>query len=864
MSGILNEIEPTLFRGNIALHSGGTPLVDGDGSLELEGTLYTDKIAPYNTGGSVSIFDTSHTPGALSCIGLSASGVVAFTNPLVVGSGGLGLSTMPVGRIMLGNGSSPVASSPSFVYSSSTLYCPNQILSGNLSVSGSVTLQSPLSVSCGGTGNSTFTTGNVLYGNGIGAVSQSDSFKWNNSTQTLSVVNVVINTNAVVSGTLTAGNTSISSISVSNSASFTSPITIGEATGLTHAATKGYVDDLIAGSGGVISAGTGLTKTGSVLSVNTNQSQVVSVGTLSGLNVSGVFTHTNTTQLTNTSNTITGSQGAFNISGDIHLVNGSSNTIYFRNAGSAAPTFTNRSIGTKLVICPTISPSATDYAIGLESSNLWFSTSTSATGFRWYGGTNVALTLSGTGVLTLSNSLCLPAALTSTRRNNTSVGWYILGLIDATTTTDGTRVSLKINGSSNYSVSFGGETIVNLSINNNTNASAANLDGTFYSFGDTPSITALKFVQNGGNRYSYYIYASMAANPCMSTRATGPTGFIWTEMFTSVTDPGADSATVKAATNMLYVNSPASFLTTLRASTFLTGGGWMQGYAYGIGLVGGYRTDSFLSLKASSVAFSSPELFMTLNYTALKRNDATTNSLYIDNVTGIVTVDYGLNVTSGLSAASGTFTSTTGSSSTSSGALTVAGGLGVGENLRVADTIYGLNLYLSGWSGVQMLTCYGPMNVSNGSNSVGIVAAPVTTDYTLTLPPAAPSTNANLMFVNTAGVASFTLPALATIFSTVNAINNCKIWTGTASVASGAITVFPTSTNIATGVAVFSTAILYASATATVNTTSMSSVALTGLRSISADRRTIIFNVVLPTGTAASNTTSVSVFIIGY
>ena len=84
----------------------------------------------------------------------------------------------------------------------------------------------------------------------------------------------------------------------------------------------------------------------------------------------------------------------------ITLNNATSNWIHWLDVGLGAPTFTTRSVGTKLVLRPNISGSAADYAIGVESSFLWFGTTTTSTGFKWYGGTTLAATLSGAGVFT--------------------------------------------------------------------------------------------------------------------------------------------------------------------------------------------------------------------------------------------------------------------------------------------------------------------------------------------------------------------------------------------------------------------------------------------------------------------------------
>ena len=88
--------------------------------------------------------------------------------------------------------------------------------------------------------------------------------------------------------------------------------------------------------------------------------------------------------------------------GTISLTNATSNTLYFNTAGVGAPTFSTRSIGTKIVLYPGISSTLTDYAIGLDAYTIWNSVPQNSTGnyFKWYGGTTNVMTLDGTGNLT--------------------------------------------------------------------------------------------------------------------------------------------------------------------------------------------------------------------------------------------------------------------------------------------------------------------------------------------------------------------------------------------------------------------------------------------------------------------------------
>lgn len=91
--------------------------------------------------------------------------------------------------------------------------------------------------------------------------------------------------------------------------------------------------------------------------------------------------------------------------GQIYLNGATGNRLDFNNNGSAAPAFTTRSAGTKIVLNSAISGVQVDHAIGIDASTTWFSVPTTASHFfRFYGGTTNTATLAGTGALTLSSS----------------------------------------------------------------------------------------------------------------------------------------------------------------------------------------------------------------------------------------------------------------------------------------------------------------------------------------------------------------------------------------------------------------------------------------------------------------------------
>jgi hypothetical protein len=102
----------------------------------------------------------------------------------------------------------------------------------------------------------------------------------------------------------------------------------------------------------------------------------------------GIHTVTGQLQLTGTDN-------------EVFLNATNSNLVRFANVGVGAPTATTRSVGTKILLYDQISPTRTDYAIGLEDGGIWFSVSdiTDTRQFTWYAGETPLLYLRGDGLL---------------------------------------------------------------------------------------------------------------------------------------------------------------------------------------------------------------------------------------------------------------------------------------------------------------------------------------------------------------------------------------------------------------------------------------------------------------------------------
>lgn len=135
--------------------------------------------------------------------------------------------------------------------------------------------------------------------------------------------------------------------------------------------------------------------------------------TLTATSTTSLILPTSGTLATTGSNVFTGDQSISAAgstgTGQLTFTGATNNWIDFGAIGVAAPAFTTRSLGTKIVLFNGVSAAAADYALGVESNNLWFSTSTTAAGFKWYGGTTLAASLSGTGTLTTAGPVILSA-----------------------------------------------------------------------------------------------------------------------------------------------------------------------------------------------------------------------------------------------------------------------------------------------------------------------------------------------------------------------------------------------------------------------------------------------------------------------
>ena len=147
--------------------------------------------------------------------------------------------------------------------------------------------------------------------------------------------------------------------------------------------------------------------------------------------------------------------------GNITLSNPGRNIISWDTNGVAAPTFTTRSAGTKLLLYPAIGAAATDFALGIESGTLWYSipSTVNTQQFKWYAGTTNIMRLSGQGNLLLGTTT-LPSGSTATLVVN-GIGTNAGGIQFANSASGGSNIGVGFGNAmvfSSYTGAVGAET----------------------------------------------------------------------------------------------------------------------------------------------------------------------------------------------------------------------------------------------------------------------------------------------------------------------------------------------------------------------------------------------------------------------
>lgn len=138
-------------------------------------------------------------------------------------------------------------------------------------------------------------------------------------------------------------------------------------------------DNIYFDVGGSSTAGSTRMFIGSVGNVGINTTAPsFTLDVIGSLRVSSGTYLTTPINIATTTNPTSITGGSLNVSGDVILGN---ELIWSNTVSIGVPTFTNRSVGTRIVLAPTISGLLLDYSLGVETNNMWFG---SPSGFKWY------------------------------------------------------------------------------------------------------------------------------------------------------------------------------------------------------------------------------------------------------------------------------------------------------------------------------------------------------------------------------------------------------------------------------------------------------------------------------------------------
>lgn len=285
--------------------------------------------------------------------------------------------------------------------------------------------------------------------------------------------------------------------------------------------------------------------------------------------VGGNTTLTSTTTVGTTVNSLVGTEGGLNINGDVTLYNASGNKVMFRDAGSAAPAFTNRSAGTKIVLKPEISGSSSDFAFGIDTDTLWYSVPASSDSHLFYTGVTSVASISSTGISVLQTN----TGISFTDGANTSMIKETSGALTFvpfdTVTTDGfifrdssdtnSRVRINSDGQmslalSSYSSSPGSGKFLNVTsqsfTDNDTAVSGTTSTNSFVSVGQPTLAATNASVTTTDSINTYVGGAPIRGTNQAFTNAYG----IYVENAANLTSIG----TISTASSVYIKNAPAA------------------------------------------------------------------------------------------------------------------------------------------------------------------------------------------------------------------------------------------------------------------------------------------------------------------
>jgi hypothetical protein len=223
---------------------------------------------------------------------------------------------------------------------------------------------------------------------------------------------------------------------------------------------------------------------------DTSQTSITVAGYATTLSIgasTGTMTLNNATVTTPGQLISTRASALANGAGQLYLNGATGNRIDWNTNGTGAPTFTTRSVGSKIVLYPLTNATNTDYAIGIDSGTFWSSVPQNDTAlkFKWYGGITEIASIDGIGNQILTGDLAVNGGDITTNQTT-------FNLLNTTATTvnfAGAATTIGI-GASTGTITLGNPTITG------TNATTFNMNGTSPSIVTSSTGTASVFNTN--------------------------------------------------------------------------------------------------------------------------------------------------------------------------------------------------------------------------------------------------------------------------------------------------------------------------------------------------------------------------------
>jgi hypothetical protein len=460
-------------------------------------------------------------------------------------------------------------------------------------------------------------------------------------------------------------------------------------------------------------------------------------------------------------NPTTSSGGSVNIAGD--LVLGATNPrIYFPNIGVAPPSFTNRSSGTKLVIFPSVGAGQVDYAIGIDSNTIWYSTNNNSSSFfhKWYGGTTNIMTLDGIGNLSIFGTTDSSSSSTGVLQISGGVGIaksLYVGLnayannhingYATTATAAGTTVLTVSSAQQQYFTGSTTQTVI-LPV-----TSTLSLGMSFTIVNNSSGVVTVQ--SSGANSIKAMAADSTLILTCILL--SGTTAASWNSSYTTdtglpdLTSPGpiGNTTASSGAFTTLSSSSTTTITSTTDSSSTSTGSLIISG---GVGIAKKLWTGSDIVSGSNFYGSQSGFNLYLLN---------TNKGLFIDstgNVTGNVTTD---------------------SSSVSTGALQVSGGVGITKSLNASNLF--VNSAISG--GPLIASGFG-VNINAKTYTDSVTAASGTQNFNWANYIFAPTLAASNTSVTTTNTATLLIQGAPIPGTNMTITNSYALW-----IAAGNVTI---------------------------------------------------------------------------